>query len=106
MMDLSSGVEMEIVAGGVVGMLALGTWLFFRHDSKEEPSLFEQMRAPHDETHVPPTLIPHAWASLHKRGLDGVLRIPAHDHAVLDTKRLTAFKRLNVKSLKKGETIS
>ena len=98
MMNLSSGLEMEIVASGLVGMLALATWLFFRRDSKGEPSLFEKMYEPHEETHALPTLLPHAWGSLRKRGLDVVIRIPAPDHAVLDTKRLTAFELVNVKS--------
>ncbi len=94
---------MKVVACGLVGMLALGTWLFFRHDSKGEQSLFEKMKEPYEETHAPPILIPHARASLRKRGSDVVHRIPAPDHIVLDTKRLVAFEPVNVKSYKEGE---
>ena len=103
MMNLRSELEIEIVASGVVGMLVLATWLFFRRDSKGEQSLFEKMCEPHEETHVPPTLIPHAWASHDKRDSDVSIRNPAPDPAAFDTKRLTAFEQLNVKSQKKGE---
>lgn len=97
-MGLSSELEMEIVASGVVGMLALGTWLFLRRDSKGEPSLFEKICEPYEETPTPPTLIPHAWVSHDKRGSDVSIHNPAPGLTILDTTRLTAFELVNVKS--------
>ena len=94
---------MKVVACGLVGMLALGTWLFLRRDSKGEQSLSEKMCEPYEETPTPPTLIPHAWVSHDKRDSDVSIHNPAPDPAALDTKRLTAFEQLKVKSQKKGE---
>ena len=49
MMDMNSGLETEIVATGVVAMLGMAVWLFFRRETNGEKSLFSKMMAPNDD---------------------------------------------------------
>jgi hypothetical protein len=48
MMDMNSGLETEIVATGLVAMLGMAVWLFFRDEQNGEKGLFSKMMAPYD----------------------------------------------------------
>jgi two-component system chemotaxis response regulator CheY len=47
-MDMNSGLETEIVATGLVAMLGMAVWLFFRDEQNGEKGLFSKMMAPYD----------------------------------------------------------
>ena len=49
MMELNTGLETGIVAIGLIIMLGMAMWLFFRSDSLGEKSLYSEMTSPHDD---------------------------------------------------------
>ena len=48
-MELNTGLETGVVAIGLVVMLGMAVWLFFRRDSNGEQSLFLTLMSPNDD---------------------------------------------------------
>ena len=80
-MELNTGLETGMVSTGLVVMLGMAVWLFFRGDSNGEQSLFLKMMAPNDDElekglSVPPFLpsfnggASNAFVHTHGHGFD------------------------------------
>ena len=77
-MELNSGLEIGVLATGLIAMLVMAVWLFFRVEPNGEKSLYLKMMAPYDDELEKGSSVPLFLPSI-KRGSSKGL-ITTHDH--------------------------
>ena len=84
MMELNTGLETGIVATGLVCMLGMAVWLFFRSDSIGEKSLYLEMMSPHDDEIDKRLSVPLLLPSLKEGSSKDLITAPDHGFDVLN----------------------
>ena len=82
-MELSAGVETGMVATGVVAMLGMAVWLFFRDEPKGEKSLFSKLRVPDEEEIEKQTAVLQHFPSLKGEFAMALVKNNVHGFGVL-----------------------
>ena len=86
MMELNTGLETGIVATGLVCMLGMAVWLFFRSDSIVEKSLYLEMMSPHDDEIDKHLSVPLLLPSLSEGSSKDLITAPDQGFEVLNQK--------------------